>query len=46
MDYARRLAAAAVPVEVDLVPGTVHGFDGLLPESGVAREQNSSPVKC
>jgi acetyl esterase/lipase len=37
LDYAQRLAEADVPVEVDLVPGTVHGFDGLLPDSRVAR---------
>ena len=37
LDYARRLAEASVAVEVDLVPGTVHGFDGLLPDSRVAR---------
>ena len=37
LDYARRLAESGVPTEVDLVPGTVHGFDGLLPESRVAR---------
>lgn len=37
LDYARRLADAGVPVEVDLVPGTVHGFDGLLPDSRVAQ---------
>ena len=46
LDYARRLAAAAVPVEVDLVPGTVHGFDGLLPDSGVAREAISRQVSA
>ncbi len=37
LGYARRLAEAGVAVEVDLVPGTVHGFDGLLPDSRVAR---------
>ena len=37
LDYARRLAEAGVSVDVDLVPGTVHGFDGLLPDSRVAR---------
>ncbi len=34
--YAERLSGAGVPVDVDLVPGTVHGFDGLLAESDVA----------
>jgi acetyl esterase/lipase len=35
--YARRLADARVPVEVDLVEGAVHGFDGLLPDTALAR---------
>lgn len=38
LTYARRLAESGVAVEVDLVEGTVHGFDGLLPDSVVARE--------
>ncbi len=37
LDYARRLADAGVSVGLDLVPGSVHGFDGLLPESRIAR---------
>jgi acetyl esterase len=37
LDYARRLTDADVAVEVDLVRGTVHGFDGLLADSSVAR---------
>ena len=37
LDYARRLAESGVPTEVDLVAGGVHGFDGLLPDSRIAR---------
>ena len=37
LDYARCLADAGVPVEIDLAPGSVHGFDGLLPDSRIAR---------
>jgi len=37
LDYAERLRAAGVPVDLDLVGGTVHGFDGLLTESDVSR---------
>lgn len=37
LDYARRLAESGVPVEVDLVAGSVHGFDGLLPDSRMAQ---------
>lgn len=44
MEYAARLVGAGVDVEVDLVPGTVHGFDGLLPDSRVARAAISRQV--
>lgn len=37
LDYARRLEQFGVPTEVDLVTGGVHGFDGLLPDSRIAR---------
>ena len=37
LDYARRLTESGVPTEVDLVGGGVHGFDGLLPDSRIAR---------
>jgi acetyl esterase len=37
LDYARRLGSAGVETEVDLVAGAVHGFDGLLPDSRLAR---------
>lgn len=37
LDYALRLAESGVPTEVDLVAGSVHGFDGLLPDSRIAR---------
>lgn len=37
LDYARRLEESGVTTEVDLVVGGVHGFDGLLPDSRIAR---------
>ena len=37
LTYSRRLSDAGVAVDVHLMPGTVHGFDGLLPESAVSR---------
>jgi acetyl esterase len=37
MAYASRLEDAGVEVDVDLVQGAVHGFDGLLPDSAIAR---------
>ena len=35
--YGARLTQAGVEVVIDLVPGAVHGFDGLLPEGALAR---------
>jgi acetyl esterase len=32
IDYARRLLLAGVATELHVFPGTVHGFDSLLPE--------------
>lgn len=44
LHYARRLEAGGVSVDLDLVPGTVHGFDGLLPESAISRAAISRQV--
>jgi acetyl esterase/lipase len=35
--YADRLRAAGVPVELDVVPGAVHGFEVWAPDSALAR---------
>jgi acetyl esterase/lipase len=37
LEYAGRLIAAGVPMEVHVVPGAYHGFDGLAPDTGPAR---------
>jgi acetyl esterase/lipase len=37
LEYARRLMRAAVPVEVHVYPGAIHGFDGV-PSSRLARQ--------
>jgi acetyl esterase/lipase len=44
LDYGRRLGAAGVQTDLDLVPGTVHGFDGLLPDSTVSSAAISRQV--
>ena len=46
LDYARRLAESGVPTEVDFVAGGVHGFDGLLPDSRIAREAIARQVSA
>jgi acetyl esterase/lipase len=38
LDYASRLIAAGVPVEVHVSAGAYHGFDGLAPETPLARQ--------
>lgn len=37
VDYADRLRAAGVAVEVDVVPGGAHGFETWAPDAGLAR---------
>src|SRR5271155_1194375 len=37
VEYARRLINAGVPTELLVIPGAYHGFDLLVPESGVSK---------
>ncbi|MCB9794659.1 MAG: alpha/beta hydrolase [Alphaproteobacteria bacterium] len=37
LDYARRLEAAGVPVQLELVAGAFHGFDAVVKEAPVSR---------
>ena len=38
IEYARRLQAAGVPCELQLVPGAFHGFDGVAPKASISRD--------
>jgi acetyl esterase/lipase len=42
--YAERLRAAGIPVEIEVVPGAFHGFDGIAAKAGVSREFFASQV--
>lgn len=44
--YAFRLSAAGVPATVERFGGTVHGFDGLLPDSSVGRRSIETQVNA
>ncbi|OBH62488.1 alpha/beta hydrolase [Mycobacterium sp. E2479] len=37
VEYARRLLAAGVPCDLDIVAGAFHGFDMIAPSAGVSR---------
>jgi acetyl esterase/lipase len=38
VDYARRLTAAGVAVELHVIPGAYHGFDAAEPKAAVSRD--------
>ena len=40
IDYAVRMRHAAVPTELHVYPGAPHGFDGLAPNTAIARRAN------
>ncbi len=40
IDYAVRLRHAGVPTELHVYPGAPHGFDGLAPNTAIARRAN------
>jgi acetyl esterase/lipase len=43
--YARRLAAAGVPIELHVHPGCPHAFEGLAPEAAVSRRVIADRVR-
>jgi acetyl esterase/lipase len=45
VDYARRLAAAGVSVELHVHPGAPHGFDRIAPDSGLGRRSMADRVR-
>lgn len=46
IDYARRLATAAVPVELHVHPGCPHGFDQLSPTPTVVRRARADRIRA
>jgi len=38
IEYANRLLTAGVPVELRVVPGAYHGFDGIAPDAALTRQ--------
>ncbi|WP_237438058.1 alpha/beta hydrolase [Alteraurantiacibacter buctensis] len=46
IDYARRLALANVPVELLVVPGGFHGFDGAAADTALARNFTQSKLNA
>jgi acetyl esterase/lipase len=38
IEYARRLILAGVPTELVVVPGAVHGFQGIAPEARISQQ--------
>ncbi|MDP2350185.1 MAG: alpha/beta hydrolase fold domain-containing protein, partial [Chloroflexota bacterium] len=39
--YAERLRAAAVPVDLDIVPDAPHGFESWAPDTAIARRHQA-----
>ena len=46
LDYARKLAAAGVPLDLHVYPGAFHGFDTLAPASALAQRATADIVRA
>lgn len=44
--YARRLQAAGVACQLDVVEGAFHGFEGVAPKAGVSRDYQRAEVNA
>ena len=45
IEYARRLMAAGVPVELHVMPGGYHGYESLVPDAAISRFVDQAVIR-
>ncbi|MFN3231991.1 MAG: alpha/beta hydrolase [Alphaproteobacteria bacterium] len=46
IDYAKRLSAAGIPVDLAVFPGAPHGFDLFAPDAAVSKRANAHMIEA